>query len=208
MLSPDTLIPFLSTSFLLAITPGPDNVYVLTQSALHNWRIGLFITLGLCTGLLLHSFAIAYGLSALIIASPFAFSAVKLAGIAYLIYLAWLAFHAKSLSLQEQSQSILSYGQFYRRGILMNISNPKVALFFMAFLPQFVDLTEANTRPQLLLLSALFIIIAFIVMTTIAIISGALRHWLISSPKAQKSMYNITGIVLFGLALHIAFLMP
>ena len=204
MVDVDSLFLFVSTSFFFAIAPGPDNVYVLTQSALHNWRAGLFITLGLCTGLIVHSLAVVFGLSALIFASPLAFNAIKFLGVAYLIYLAWQVFHAKTLSLETKNSFVLSHGQLYRRGIIMNLVNPKIALFFIAFLPQFVDMADSNVTGQLLLLSGLFIVIAFLVMTSIALISGSLSPCLSDSTGVQKALHTLTGLVLLALAFHLA----
>lgn len=204
MVDVDSLFLFVSTSFFFAIAPGPDNVYVLTQSALHNWRAGLFITLGLCTGLIVHSLAVVFGLSALIFASPLAFNAIKFLGVAYLIYLAWQVFHAKTLSLETKNSFVLSHGQLYRRGIIMNLVNPKIALFFIAFLPQFVDMADSNVTGQLLLLSGFFIVIAFLVMTSIALISGSLSPCLRDSPGVQKALHTLTGLVLLALAFHLA----
>ena len=206
MIALDSLILFISTSILLAIAPGPDNVYVLTQSALYNWRIGLFITLGLCAGLIVHSLAVVFGLSALILASPLAFNVIKLIGVAYLVYLAWQSFRARALSLAAQNTLALSYAQFYRRGIIMNLANPKIALFFIAFLPQFVDMTGDDVTAQLLLLSGLFIVIAFLIMTSIALISSYLSPWLTESPSVQKAMHLLTGLALLALAFHLALL--
>jgi len=207
MLSLDTFILFLSTSLLLAITPGPDNLYVLMQSARYNQRTGLFITLGLCTGLVLHSLAVAFGLSALIVASPLTFSTIKLAGAAYLAYLAWQAFQADALSLQDQdrSQPVLTYGQFYRQGIVMNITNPKIALFFLAFLPQFVDLAKDNVATQILQIGAMFIVVTLLVFSVIILLSARIKRWIAGHPKRQTTMTKLTGLVLLILAIHIAF---
>jgi threonine/homoserine/homoserine lactone efflux protein len=205
MLSLDTLILFLTTSFFLAITPGPDNLYVLTQSAIHNRRIGLLITLGLCTGLVLHSLAIAFGLSALIVASPPAFSAVKYAGAAYLAYIAWSTFQADKLPLQSHPQPQLNYGQFYWRGVIMNITNPKIALFFLAFLPQFIDITQSNIALQVMQIGGLFITVTLAVFSVVILLSSPIRQWLKQHPEQQALIYRLTGILLFILAIHIAF---
>lgn len=205
MLSYDTVILFFSTSLFLALTPGPDNLYVLTQSALHNRRIGLFITLGLCTGLVLHTLALAAGLSALIITSPLTFSAVKLTGAAYLAYLAWRAFQAGTLSLQVHSQRQLNYGEFYRRGVIMNISNPKVALFFLAFLPQFIDINQDNTALQVMQIGGLFIMVTLMVFSVVIVLSVPIRQWLVIHPEHQLTMNKLTALLLSILAIHIAF---
>jgi threonine/homoserine/homoserine lactone efflux protein len=204
MLGYDPLIVFLLASFFLAITPGPDNLYVLMQSATYGYKVGLFITLGLCTGLILHSTAVALGLAAILQTSPLAFPALKLFGASYLIYLSWQAFRAASVALPRHSA--LNSIQLYRRGIMMNISNPKVGLFFVAFLPQFTDLSQGDWVSQIMLLGGLFIVIAFIVMTGIALIAGSLSRWLMTSPRIQTVLHRLTAAILFGLAIQIVLL--
>jgi threonine/homoserine/homoserine lactone efflux protein len=206
MLSSDVLILFLSVSLFLAITPGPDNLYVLMQSAVYGYKTGVFITLGLCTGLIIHSMAVALGLATLLQTSSLALPLLKFFGASYLVYLAWQAYRAASIDLSRQNSESLTPLQFYRRGIIMNVSNPKIGLFFLAFLPQFTDIDQGDIAVQTLLLGGFFIIVAFIVMTSIALIAGSLSHWLIASPKVQKTMHRLTAIVLLGLALHIALL--
>jgi threonine/homoserine/homoserine lactone efflux protein len=204
MLSYELVTLFVSVSLFLAITPGPDNLYVLMQSAIYGYKTGLLITLGLCTGLILHSAAVALGLATLLQASSLALPLLKLFGASYLIYLAWQAYRAASIDLSRQNAESLTPFQFYRRGIMMNVSNPKIGLFFLAFLPQFTNIDQGNLATQTLSLGGLFIVVAFIVMTSIALIAGSLSHWLIASPKVQKIMHRLTAIVLLGLALHIA----
>lgn len=204
MLSYDVITLFVSVSLFLAITPGPDNLYVLMQSAIFGYKTGVLITLGLCTGLMIHSTAVALGLTTLLQASSFTLPLLKLFGASYLTYLAWQAYRAASIDLSHRNTELLTPFQFYRRGIVMNISNPKIGLFFLAFLPQFTDIEQGDLAIQTLWLGGLFIVVAFIVMTSIALIAGSLSHWLIASPKIQKTLHRLTAIVLLGLALHIA----
>jgi len=206
MLSYDVVILFLSISLFLAIMPGPDNLYVLMQSAIYGYKTGVLITLGLCTGLIIHSSAVALGLATLLQASSLALPLLKLFGASYLTYLAWQAYRAASMDLSRQNAESLTPFQFYRRGIVMNVSNPKIGLFFLAFLPQFTDIEQGDIATQTLLLGGLFIVVAFIVMTSFALIAGSLSHWLITSPKVQKTMHRLTAIVLLALALHVALL--
>jgi len=206
MLGYEPLVIFLLTTLFLAITPGPDNLYVLMQSAVYGYKAGIFITLGLCTGLIIHSTAVALGLATVLKTAPLAFPLLKLFGAGYLVYLAWQAYRAATVDLSHHNTEPLSRFQFYRRGIVMNLSNPKIVLFFLAFLPQFTDVNQGDLATQIVLLGGLFVIIAFIVMSTIALIAGSLSNWLMTSPKVQKIMHRLTAIVLFGLALHITFL--
>src|SRR5665647_1890570 len=138
MLTIDTTLTFLGLSILLSLSPGPDNVFVLMQSATHGRKAGLLVTLGLCTGLLGHTAAVALGLAAILAASATAFTLLKLAGAAYLVYLAWGALRAPVGHLASGSVPTLQPWRMYRRGVVMNLTNPKVGIFFLAFLPQFV----------------------------------------------------------------------
>jgi threonine/homoserine/homoserine lactone efflux protein len=138
VLSLETITLFFAASVGLALSPGPDNVFVLAQSALNGRRVGLMVTLGLCTGLLVHSAAVAFGVATLIKNTDYGFFTIKLLGVAYLSYLAVQLFKAKAMTL-GQSQTAAPSARLYRRGIIMNVTNPKVAIFFLAFLPQFTD---------------------------------------------------------------------
>ena len=143
----DTALTFFGLALLLCYSPGPDNVFVLMQSAAHGRRAGVLVVLGLCTGLLLHTAALALGLAAVFAASAVAFTVVKLVGAAYLLYLAWGAWRAPvSAGGAGPALPALSPWQLYARGVVMNITNPKVLLFFMALLPQFVVPAQAQWR--------------------------------------------------------------
>ena len=187
----------------MAITPGPDNLYVMMQSSVYGYKTGVIITLGLCTGLIVHSIAVALGLATLIQTLPFAFSILQLIGVAYLVYLSWQAYRASSGSVSHQTTDSYAAMQFYRRGIIMNISNPKIGLFFLAFLPQFTEPAQGEISTQIILLACLFISIAFVVMSSIALLANALSQWLLQSQSAQRSIHRLTALILLGLAFHI-----
>lgn len=146
MIDSNVLLAFFTTSVILALSPGPDNLFVLAQSAQNGRRAGLFVTLGLATGLIGHTVAVAYGLAAIVHSSALAFTILKGVGAAYLLYLAWQALRAAALTGQGEPVQAYSMGALYRRGIVMNLSNPKVSLFFMAFLPQFADPRYGSMR--------------------------------------------------------------
>jgi len=136
MLTLQTVLAFFSVSVLLALAPGPDNVFVLVHAAQHGVRAGVLVVLGLCSGLLFHTAAVALGLAAVLATSALAFTVLKTVGALYLLWLAWLSWRAPSGPLQGQADEEsagLSPWQTYGRGVLMNISNPKVAIFFLAF---------------------------------------------------------------------------
>ena len=205
MLSPDTVLVFLGASVALALVPGPDNLFVLTQSALHGRLAGLLVTLGLCTGILGHTVAVTLGVAALIATSALAFTLLKLIGAAYLVYLAWQAFRASTQRLASTGQPALSALQLYRRGVIMNITNPKVAIFFLAFLPQFASPANGSVTLQLVALGALFVVTTLLVFGSVAWCAGYLGHWLRRSPGAQVLMNRLAGLVFLALAARLGF---
>ena len=203
MIEYDPLVIFLLASLFLAITPGPDNLYVLMQSAVYGYKTGVFITLGLCTGLLIHSIAVALGLSILLLSSSFTLQLLKFFGASYLIYLSWQSYRAATIDIFLQKHEALTTFQSYQRGIVLNVSNPKIGLFFLAFLPQFTIVEQGGLVEQTLLLGVIFIVITVIVFTGFALIASSLSNFLIGSPRVQKIMHRVTALVLLGLALHL-----
>jgi len=200
VISPDQLAAFVFVSIALALVPGPDNIFVLTQSALYGRRAGILVTLGLCTGLIFHTVLVAAGVAAIFLASAFAFGLLKLVGVIYLLYLAWLAFHASSTNLKADKARPLSHFKLYRRGIIMNITNPKVSVFFLAFLPQFTAAANGPIAHQIFLLGGVFMLTTLLVFGGVAVAAGGLGSWLQRSPKAQVYLHRIAGFVFIGLA--------
>jgi len=129
----------MSASILLALAPGPDIIFVLTQSMTKGSRSGIVIALGLCSGLIFHTSAVALGVAVIFQTSIIAFTILKCVGAAYLLYLAYMAFKDASKSKLEAQNAPVDLLSLYKRGILMNITNPKVSIFFLAFLPQFTN---------------------------------------------------------------------
>lgn len=204
MMTFETLLAFIAASTLLAFAPGPDNIFVLTQSAMSGRRAGIFITLGLCTGLIVHTLAVAVGVAAIFQVSTIAFTALKIVGAAYLLYLAWGAFRSGAQEIHSENHNTLSSGAFYRRGIIMNITNPKVAIFFLAFLPQFINPNASEPSAQIFILGAVFMVVSLICFSLIAILSGFLSEFLRRSPQAQIRLNKIAGAVFAVLALKLA----
>ncbi len=200
----DVLLLFFTASVLLALAPGPDNLFVMAQAAQRGSGAGLLVTLGLCTGLLLHTSAVAFGLAALFQASVLAFSLLKFAGAGYLLYLAWQAFRAGGEQEGDTGSDTLQRGRLYRRGILMNITNPKVSVFFLAFLPQFADPARGSLAVQLLLLGGVFIIAAIVVFGSISLLAGVLGERFRQSARAQKILNRLAGSIFAALALKLA----
>ena len=203
-LSIETIITFFAASIAIGVAPGPDNIFVLTQSALRGPKAGLLVTLGLCTGLIGHTLAVALGLAALLKASALAFTVLKLIGAGYLLYLAWRAFADSSDELPEESVELRDRDiRLYRRGIVMNITNPKVSLFFLAYLPQFVDPDQGSVGLQIGILGALFMLMTLIVFGGIALLAGQLGRILRESPRIRVVMNRIAGVVFVTLALKL-----
>ncbi len=210
MLSLDTTLTFFVASVMLALVPGPDNVFVLLHSAAHGWRSGLLVVLGLCTGLLFHTAAVALGLAALMASSSFAFTALTLLGAVYLLWLAWQSWNAPVHSSDTTSSldnpmpdSILSTRQTYSRGVLMNITNPKVAIFFLAFLPPFVVANQGAVGLQILLLGGVFMVATLFTFGAIAFFAGRFGQAFQSSAIAQRSLNRLASLVFCALALRL-----
>lgn len=203
MLSIETISAFFIVSVLLAIAPGPDNIFVLTQSALHGKRSGLMVVFGLCTGLLLHTGAVAFGIAVIFQASAVAFTLLKLIGAGYLVFLAWHAFRTIPEKISMHGGQQKNLGGLYRRGIIMNVTNPKVSIFFLAFLPQFADPQGGSISLQMIALGGVFILATIFVFGSVALIGGALGDWLNRSKHVQRIMNWVAGTVFVGLALKL-----
>jgi len=194
---------FFAAAVLLALAPGPDNLFVLAQSALHGPRAGLLVTLGLCTGLLGHTLAVMLGVAAAVQASPTAFTAIQLVGAAYLLWLAWQAFQTRPATLGDAAPAPLGPARLYGRGVIMNLSNPKVTLFFLALLPQFTRGDGGPLWQQLGALGLLFIAATLMVFGAVALLGGQLQRWLARRPEAQRWLHRAAGLLFVGLAAHL-----
>ncbi len=167
------LISFSIASFLLALAPGPDNFFVLTFSAKYGKTLGLFTVLGLVSGCLVHTTLVAFGVSALIINNDFLFSLLMYVGAFYLLFIAFKVYKSDN-SIKELDQVNNQIGKFkvFVNGFLMNILNPKVLAFFLAFFPTFIFSESINPLIQFYILGGIFMIITLIVFSSIAIFSS------------------------------------
>ncbi len=200
----DILVIYFSASLALAIAPGPDNIFVLTQSAVHGRMAGLLVTLGLCTGLMVHTAAVTLGVAVIFMTSAVAFTGLKILGATYLLYLAWQAFRAGRSDLSSTRDAEAPAGhRLYLRGIIMNVTNPKVAIFFMAFLPQFAEPARGSLTLQLILFGAVFMLATLIVFGGVAWGAGLIGEWLKRSQRAQLVLNRIAGVVFAGLAIRL-----
>lgn len=203
MIPAEVVATFFVASVLLGLAPGPDNLFVLTQSALQGRGAGLIVTMGLCTGLLAHTTAVAVGVAAVFQASATAFNALKLAGAAYLLYLAWLAMRASHRNARTRGGEKIDAPALYRRGIIMNVTNPKVSIFFLAFLPQFTDPELGRPGLQVFELGAVFIAATLLVFGGIAFLAGSLGPWLERSPGVQRLLNRAAAVVFVALAVNL-----
>ena len=204
VLSTETIIAFVTASVILSLVPGPDNLFVMSHSALKGWRIGFYTTLGLCTGLIGHTVLVAIGVSVIFQTSAIAFNGLKVVGACYLLYLAWLSVQNKELNLGGTDKNSTNRS-YYLTGVIMNLTNPKVALFFLVFLPQFVNTSNDYVTIQIFLLGLLFILSAICVFTSIAYLSSFLENFLKKSKTVNKNLNILAAIVYFTLAINLFF---
>ncbi|MDR1777914.1 MAG: LysE family translocator [Desulfovibrio sp.] len=206
MLSPETMAAFFATALLLGVAPGPDNIFVLTQSTLYGARAGIAVTIGLVSGLCVHTTAVALGVAALLQSLPAAFTALKILGAAYLLHLARLCFLAGTTKADLlRKGDFPGYAALYRRGVVMNVTNPKVTLFFLAFLPRFCDAGRGNVFWQTIMLGGLFICATILVFFSVAGLGGRLAAWFARSQRGQALAHRLTGLIFIALALSLLF---
>jgi threonine/homoserine/homoserine lactone efflux protein len=205
MIETTQLLLFIGASFLLCLAPGPDNIYVLTQGMTKSKKAAIVTTLGLCSGLIIHTSAAALGISVIFQTSELAFNIVKYVGAAYLLYIAYQAFkhrnEALDLSVQNSNSELK---KLFIKGFIMNILNPKVSIFFLAFLPQFVNTQAGNIPMQMIILGLVFMIMTVIVFSSIGISANILSSKLLKTPKIVKYMNILTSLVLVSLGLKLA----
>ncbi|MCM2278916.1 MAG: LysE family translocator [Oligoflexia bacterium] len=195
------MLSFFLASLLLAVAPGPDNVFVITQSAIAGRRAGLCVVLGLCTGLLFHTAAVALGVATFVQSSPLAFSLLRIAGALYLLTLAWQSLRSsESIPLNRDDGDRLSARKLYLRGIVMNVTNPKVTLFFLAFLPQFVEPAKGGVALQLALLGMVFVLATAMVFSALAAAAGAAGRVLSKSPRFAQAINRVAALIFIALA--------
>ncbi|MGG1575002.1 LysE family translocator [Fictibacillus sp. NRS-1165] len=200
------VLSYLGVVVFLTLMPGPDILFVMAQSISQNKKAGIATALGLCTGLIVHISAATLGISAIIYQSAIAFAIVKYAGAMYLLYLAIQSFREKDTDLTgtNDNKSVLNYKSLYKKGILMNILNPKVSLLFLALLPQFVDKSTGNATGQIFILGIITMVQALVIFVGISILSDRLRYFLSHNSFIAKRINMIKGSVLGVIGLQIA----
>ena len=226
------MLEFFIAAIVVALAPGPDNLFVLAQSATHGAKAGFCIICGLCTGIMVQTGLLVVGVSALIAASPVAFFVIQCLGAAYLVYLAFKSFQVRAgvvvssefgvqnsesgvrssefgirnsesgvrSSESDKSQS-LSARRLYLRGIIMNLTNPKAILFALSFIPPAVKMdSPLSPSVQMLILGSEFVVATFIVFGTVALLAGAVKKFMLNSPKANRNLNWFSGAVFLFMA--------
>jgi len=198
-----TLLYFLGASIALSLAPGPDNIFVVTQGIARGRKAAIVTALGMCSGVSIHTTAAAFGISALFYSSLIAFTVVKYAGAAYLLYLAWKTLRDRSAIRLAQADD-RSGAALFKRGFIMNVLNPKVAMFFLAFLPQFVSPGTHHFALQMLLLGFIFMLQAVAIFCLIGYFSGSIGNLILTRPKVAKYFDFLTAGVFASLGIRLA----
>jgi len=196
---------FIAASVLLALAPGPDIVYVLTRSIAQGRKAGLAAAAGFATGCIFHTLLAVLGVAALIRSSPMAFDLVRYAGAAYLVWIGVQALrHASSFSLAAEDGDTKALATIFKQSVVGNALNPKVTLFFLSFLPQFVNTQAGHVEAQMGLLGVVFMAVTIVVFGAIAYFSGFLGDALRRKPAIAKRLNIFAGVTFIGLGIRVA----
>ena len=201
---PGTLALFAGAAIALLVVPGPAVLYIVTQSIEHGRNAGLVSMLGVQAGALVHVAAAAFGLSALLVSSATAFNVVKYAGAAYLVFLGMRKLLARERFETTGERPPRRLDRLFAQGVVVNVLNPKAALFFFAFLPQFVDVEAGSVGLQMALLGLFFILIAVVSDGLYALAAGTASDWLRGSRGFVRAERWVSGTVLVGLGVTAA----
>ncbi|WP_405566246.1 LysE family translocator [Polaribacter sp. Asnod6-C07] len=173
----ETLLSFAFATFILALSPGPDNIFVLTQSIVNGRKFGLATVFGLISGCLVHTSLLAFGVSAIIKKSENIFFAIKLFGAIYLLYLAYKVYNSDAnIILSKDNVEQKTTTQLFKQGFIMNVLNPKVSIFFLAFFPGFLFSESISTVIQFYVLGFVFMLVSLVIFSTIAILAGTISE--------------------------------
>lgn len=198
------LFGFITAVAALAISPGPDNIYVLMQSVVNGRSYGLATVAGLITGCLVHTTLVAFGVSAIIKESDSLFFTIKLLGASYLLYLAFKVFRSNTtLSLSIDTVPKKKLGQLFKQGFVMNVLNPKVSMFFLAFFPGFLFSETMGTVAQFYVLGLLFMLVSLVIFSMIAILSGSIAEYLKGHKNTWKVLKWLQITVFVGIAVFL-----
>lgn len=195
---------FLVAAATVTLAPGPDNIYVLTRGITQGKKAGLVAALGFSSGLIFHTLLAVLGFAAMIKASPVAYDVIRYAGAAYLIYLGIRTLRAGAIVNTNAPATLVAPVRIYVQSVIANILNPKVTLFFIAFLPQFVNLQAGHVAAQMLLLAGLFILVTLCIFGSIAFFSGIVGAYLQRNAAASIYLNRLAGCAFIGLGIRIA----
>lgn len=208
----DNYLGFVLAAILLNVTPGIDTMYIITRSVSQGKKAGLYSVLGIVSGILLHTVLAALGLSIILAKSPLAFTIVKYIGASYLCYLGFKMLMSKPSAViadnlpdnksNAQAKS-LDYAQIYKQGVLTNTFNPKVALFFLAFFPQFIDPSYAHSTLSFLVLGLTFALTGLIWCVCLALLASRFSQKLRENPAIESVLNKISGVVFIGLGVRL-----
>ena len=200
----EQIIPFLSASILLTFSPGPDIIYVLVRSMAYGAKQGILTALGLVSGILIHTSLVAFGVSAIIKQSENIFFIIKVFGAVYLLYLAWQVYKSDP-EIAFSSEGINKRRSFsiFRKGFIMNVLNPKVGIFFLAFFPGFLWKPSGNTVLQFYILGFLFMLQALIIFSLVALLSNQISGYIKSHPKSGIFLKWMQVVIFIFIALLI-----
>ncbi len=206
MPDPHSLLLFVGAGLLLNVTPGPDLLYILGRSVSQGRAAGVLSALGIGAGCLFHVTAATLGLSALLLALPLGYDLVRWAGAAYLVVLGVKALRSGGGALEVRALVPVSRRRIFLQGALTNVLNPKVALFFLAFLPQFADPARGPLAPQLLLLGSIFTVNGTLVCIVFALFASQLGAWLKTRFGVSRMLDRATGGLFVALGVRLALL--
>ena len=201
----EILLSFIGASMLLTIMPGPDIIYVLVQSMTNGKKYGIATSLGLVSGIIIHTSLVAFGVSALIKQSENIFFAIKLFGALYLLYLAYLTFKSDEELVLNAKADRKSLVKLFKQGFIMNVLNPKVSIFFLAFFPGFLYSATQNTILQFYVLGGLFMLQAFLIFSLVSLLSGNFASYLKRHPTFNSKIKWFKILVFAGIAIFILF---
>jgi threonine/homoserine/homoserine lactone efflux protein len=200
---PDVFL-FLVAAMMLTLAPGPDNIYVLTRGIAQGKKAGLVAALGFSSGLFFHTLLAVLGFAAIIKAYPAAYHALQYAGAAYLVYLGIRTLRSAASMSLDATMTPVSLSRIYWQSVIANILNPKVTLFFIAFLPQFVNVQAGHVAWQMLLLAVVFILQALAIFSAIAFFSGIVGAYFQRQARAALYLNRLAGCAFVGLGIRIA----
>jgi len=200
----ETIILFMAAALALNVTPGPSILYVMSRSVGQGRTAGLVSALGLGTGSLIHAGAAALGLSVILAYSPLAYTVVKYLGAGYLVYLGVRILLVRDRQLSTAVLAHVSLTRVFWQGVVTELLNPKIVLFFMSFLPQFVDPARGSVAGQTLFLGLLFHVTGVPINMLVAVVGGAIASWLSQNPVFVRIRNGLAGVVLIGLGVRLA----